>query len=56
MIHVVDSLFPEHLLKHFRTTINRGTAPFVSGYDSKEGEGYLNGKKNMSIKQCAGEY
>ena len=41
MIHIVDGLFPERLLKHFGTTINRSTAPFVSGYASKEGEGYF---------------
>ena len=41
MIHIVDNIFPEHLLKHFSSTINRSTAPFVSGYASKEGEGYF---------------
>jgi hypothetical protein len=41
MIHILDGIFPKHLLEHFRTTINRSTAPFVSGYASKEGEGYF---------------
>ena len=41
MIHIVDDIFPEHLLKQFSSTINRSTAPFVSGYASKEGEGYF---------------
>jgi hypothetical protein len=41
MIHIVDDIFPEHLLKQFSSTINRSTAPFVSGYASKEGEGFF---------------
>tara|TARA_B100000902_G_C27006631_1_gene762564 strand:- start:198 stop:707 length:510 start_codon:yes stop_codon:yes gene_type:complete len=41
MIHIVDGIFPQHLLDHFKTTINRSMAPFVSGYASKEGEGYF---------------
>lgn len=41
MIHIVDDLFPPHLLELFSKNINRSTAPFVSGYASKEGEGYF---------------
>tara|TARA_R100000742_G_C4277586_1_gene99607 strand:+ start:955 stop:1464 length:510 start_codon:yes stop_codon:yes gene_type:complete len=41
MIHIIDDIFPKHLLEHFGTTINRSMEPFVSGYASKEGEGYF---------------
>jgi len=41
MIHIIDGVFADHQLKNFSKTINRSKEPFVSGYASKEGEGFF---------------
>jgi hypothetical protein len=41
MIHIIDNLFMPHQLKIFSSNINRSDNPFVSGYSSKEGEGFF---------------
>lgn len=50
MIHILDGIFPEHLLNHFSANINRSQAPFVSGYASKEGEGYFDWEERHEHK------
>ena len=50
MIHVIDNIFPQHLLEHFSITINRSQKPFVSGYASKEGEGYFSWEEKHEHK------
>ena len=46
MIHIIDGVFANHQLEKFSKTINRSTEPFVSGYASKEGEGFFENSEN----------
>lgn len=53
MIHIIDGVFTKHQLNNFSKTINRSKEPFVSGYASKEGEGFFaNNEDHPNAYMC----
>ena len=53
MIHILDGVFAKHQLNNFSKTINRSKEPFVSGYTSKEGEGFFaNNEDHPNAYMC----